>query len=184
MQCGQGSAPACLPPSVPQVQAEKAAWELARQHGIDLVTVLPNFVMGPVLSPASAAGSTSIGFMKVREWVAGCQTESCSCVAGCSWGPALHTLQQGVLGMPAPSNGQAPATQGVLEGRAAGGGGTVFCDVRDVARAHILAAENPAASGRYIVSQSHTTPPSLLTQWFQVGSGCSGPQPWGGKGGA
>ena len=46
--------------------AERAAWELAKLHGIDLVTILPNFVMGPALSPASAAGSTSIGFLKVR----------------------------------------------------------------------------------------------------------------------
>ena len=29
-------------------------------------------------------------------------------------------------------------------------------DVRDVARAHVLAAETPSAKGRYIVSQTHT----------------------------
>jgi nucleoside-diphosphate-sugar epimerase len=36
-----------------------------------------------------------------------------------------------------------------------------WCDNRDVARAHIQAAVNPAASGRYIVSHPATVPPSF-----------------------
>lgn len=46
-----------------QVLAEKAAFEAAQAHGLDVVTILPNFVMGPPLT-ADAAG-TSIGFFKV-----------------------------------------------------------------------------------------------------------------------
>merc|ERR1712232_384529 len=37
-----------------------------------------------------------------------------------------------------------------------------WCDNRDVARAHIQAAVNPEASGRYIVSQPSTVPPSFV----------------------
>ncbi len=48
-------------------------------------------------------------------------------------------------------------------------GAPVFADVRDVARAHILAAETPAASGRYIVANSHSTPGVLISAWLQVG---------------
>ncbi|KAG2482420.1 hypothetical protein HYH03_018655 [Edaphochlamys debaryana] len=46
-----------------KVQAEKAAWKLASELGLELVTVLPNFVMGPVAAP-EVAGGTSIGFFK------------------------------------------------------------------------------------------------------------------------
>lgn len=61
--------------------------------------------------------------------------------------------------------------QGVLEGKGVSGSGTVFADVRDVARAHVLAAETPEAKGRYIVSQAATTPPQLVARLFQVRQG-------------
>ncbi|KAI3433285.1 hypothetical protein D9Q98_003104 [Chlorella vulgaris] len=102
---------------VSKVQAEKAAWELAQQHGLDLVTILPEFIMGPVIS--TRADATSLGYMK--EWV---------------------------------------------EGKAQDGAPTL-ADVRDVARAHILAAEHPSATGRYIVANSHSTPPHLISAWLQ-----------------
>jgi predicted RecB family endonuclease len=41
----------CPPPSIPthwvarQVEAEKAAWQLAEELGLDVVTILPNFVL-------------------------------------------------------------------------------------------------------------------------------------------
>ena len=47
-----------------QVLAEQEAWKSAKQHGLDLVTILPNFVLGPVLS--SRADGTSVGFLKVQ----------------------------------------------------------------------------------------------------------------------
>ena len=57
--------------------------------------------------------------------------------------------------------------QNILEGQAPSGA-PVFADVRDVARAHILAVEVPEAKGRYIVSQAFTTPPHLISKWLQV----------------
>ncbi|GAX75613.1 hypothetical protein CEUSTIGMA_g3057.t1 [Chlamydomonas eustigma] len=91
-----------------KVLAEKEAWTLAKQHGLDLVIILPEFVMGPALTKAAAETSTSAGFMK------------------------------GFLEAP---DGKVPE------------GDWMFSDVRDVALSHILAAINPAASGRYIISQ-------------------------------
>lgn len=58
--------------------------------------------------------------------------------------------------------------KGWVEGTAHAGA-PVFADVRDVARAHILAAETPSASGRYIVSNSHSTPGAHISAWLQVG---------------
>lgn len=101
---------------VSKVQAEKAAWELAKAEGLDLVVIAPNFVMGPVTS--SHTSGTSIGFFK-------------------AW----------------------------LEGHP--GGSPVYTDVRDVARAHILAAEEPTASGRYIVSHTHYSNPRQISEWLQ-----------------
>lgn len=46
-----------------QTKAEQAAWEVAKSEGLDLVTINPNFVMGPAISPT--AGGTSIGYFKV-----------------------------------------------------------------------------------------------------------------------
>lgn len=67
--------------------------------------------------------------------------------------------------------------QGWVEGKAQSGA-PVFADVRDVARAHILAAENPAASGRYIVANSHTTLAAHISAWLQVGAGSSAGAVW------
>lgn len=59
--------------------------------------------------------------------------------------------------------------QGWLEGSP--GGDPTHADVRDVARAHILAAENPSASGhRYIVSQRQSSNPAEVGRWLQVGA--------------
>ena len=71
--------------------------------------------------------------------------------------------------------------KGWVEGRAQAGA-PVFADVRDVARAHILAAENLGASGRYIVAASHTTPAAHISAWLQVGwgAGVSRGRRWGG----
>ena len=100
-----------------KTQAERTAWELAAQLGLDLVTILPEFIMGPLL--IGRLDGTSMGYMK--GWVEG-------------------TAQSG-----------AP----------------VFCDVRDVARAHILAAELPEAKGRYIVANTHSTPAALISSWLK-----------------
>lgn len=45
-----------------QTVAEQEAWKLAEQHGFDLVTIQPSFVIGPVLSRRQDA--TSIKTLK------------------------------------------------------------------------------------------------------------------------
>jgi hypothetical protein len=47
-----------------QVLAEQEAWKIAKESGLDLVTILPNFVLGPILS--TRTDGTSVGFLKVR----------------------------------------------------------------------------------------------------------------------
>ena len=81
---------------------------------IDLVTINPNFVLGPALSAADG-GSISVGYVK-----------------------------------------------GMVEGSSAAGGSLTICDVRDVARAHVVAAEDPGAKGRYIVSQPGAVLPGAI----------------------
>ena len=49
-----------------QVNAEKLAWDLAKKHKLDLVTIHPSLVMGTVYSP-DLAGSFSVEAMKVRQ---------------------------------------------------------------------------------------------------------------------
>ena len=44
--------------------AEKAAWELSKEHGFDLITICPGFVIGPVLG--RRADATSIKTLKAR----------------------------------------------------------------------------------------------------------------------
>ena len=48
------------------------------------------------------------------------------------------------------------------------GGKWTMTDVRDVAAAHILAAETPSASGRYIVSWPHSTSARFITDTLKV----------------
>jgi nucleoside-diphosphate-sugar epimerase len=53
--------------------------------------------------------------------------------------------------------------RGLIEGTTAPGGAPIICDVRDVARAHVLAAEAPGAGGqRYIVSHAAPMPPAMV----------------------
>ena len=58
--------------------------------------------------------------------------------------------------------------QVVLEGTKAIPNSSRYCDVRDVARAHILAAEVPGAHGRYLVSHESTVPSKFISDVLQV----------------
>ena len=57
--------------------------------------------------------------------------------------------------------------QGIAEGKPAEGT-PLICDVRDVATAHVLAAEIPSASGRYIVSQRAPVTATYLSKVLRV----------------
>ena len=58
--------PRSVRPSLVQVLAERAAWRIGQEQGLDVVSICPNFVMGPATSAAeSSGGSISVGFMKV-----------------------------------------------------------------------------------------------------------------------
>jgi dihydroflavonol-4-reductase len=88
--------------------AERAAWDYARESGLELVSVNPGLVLGPLLGPSV---TTSVQFVD-------------------------QLLNRKVPG--SPNVGFAPV------------------DVRDVAVAHRLALETPAAAGnRYIVAGEH-----------------------------
>ena len=48
------------------------------------------------------------------------------------------------------------------------GGNPVYCDVRDVVDAHIAAAETPGASGRYMVTHTHSSNPREVSEFLRV----------------
>ncbi len=60
--------------------------------------------------------------------------------------------------------------QGIVEGKPVDGT-PLICDVRDVARAHVLSAETPSASGRYIVSARAPVTATYLSTILRVGHG-------------
>jgi len=97
-----------------KARAEKAAWEFAKEKGIDLVVINPSHVLGPPRS--SRVDAVSVQTVK--------------------------TLLDG--------SQQKSGTRG---------GATVGeCDIRDVANAHIAAAETPSASGRYLITSATGVP--------------------------
>ena len=55
-----------------QVSAEKQAWKMSKESGFDLVTILPNFILGPALSRQETKG-LSVGFMKVTHYFTACK---------------------------------------------------------------------------------------------------------------
>ncbi len=109
--------------------AEQAAFEFGREHGLDVVAINPSFIMGPPMS--SRTDSVSVQH---------CISVSASCsllpVVAC---PVATMVWLAQLLTGKYSAGADPSAVG-------------NADVRDVARAHVLAMETPAASGRYIVS--------------------------------
>ena len=93
--------------------AEREAWRIAKENGMDLVVVNPSFVVGPLLAPQPT--STLLLILSI------------------------------VKGM----KGEYPNT-------------TVgFVHINDVVAAHLLAMEDPKASGRLICS-------STVAHWSQI----------------
>ncbi|KAI8464173.1 MAG: cinnamyl-alcohol dehydrogenase-like protein [Monoraphidium minutum] len=115
------STPDTEPYWVSKIEAERLAWRLGAELGLTVITVLPNFVLGPVVGPG--AGGVSVGFMKDF--------------------------------LEAP-DGKVPE------------GAWTVCDVRDVAAAHVAAAESPDAEGRYIVSQAGSFDARFVTDTLKA----------------
>ncbi|GFP82798.1 cinnamoyl-coa reductase 1 [Phtheirospermum japonicum] len=86
--------------------AEQAAWDSAKELGVDLVVINPVLVLGPLLQPTVNAS-------------------------------VLHILKY--------LTGSAKTYANSIQ---------AYVDVKDVALAHILLFENPAASGRYLCAES------------------------------
>ncbi|KAL3142279.1 hypothetical protein ABBQ38_002622 [Trebouxia sp. C0009 RCD-2024] len=105
------------PYNLSKTLAEKAAWDLSKKHGFQLVTINPAFVFGPVLSPRIDAMTVLM----------------------------MKSLLEG-------KTDEFPAR---------------VCDVRDVARAHVRAIEDPSASGRHIISQPNNIPSQAIVDILQ-----------------
>ncbi|XP_071937546.1 phenylacetaldehyde reductase-like [Coffea arabica] len=90
--------------------AETAAWKFSKEHGIDMITIHPSWIVGPHLQPS------------------------------------INISVQLILNL---LNGDESFPYATFN----------WVDVRDVAYAHILAFENPSASGRYclVESAAHTS---------------------------
>ncbi len=102
-----------------KMEAERQAWDFARETGLNLVTVLPGSIIGP-------------GFHRHTPTTI-----------------AFELLLRGKVPVVLPL-------------------AFTFVDVRDVARAHLLAYENPAASGRYIVSDRSCSMAELFAMVAEV----------------
>lgn len=97
-----------VPYTLAKVEAEKRIWDYAREHKLNLVSILPLLILGPNIHRL---------------------TESTSIID--------NILHNRYLIIP-------PIFVNIV-------------DVRDVALAHLLAYENPAACGRYIVGNNPTS---------------------------
>ncbi|XVE91217.1 hypothetical protein DITRI_Ditri20bG0136600 [Diplodiscus trichospermus] len=86
--------------------AEQAAWETAKEKGVDLVVVAPVLVLGPLLQ-----STVNASIVHILKYLTG----------------SAKTYANSVQ---------------------------AYVHVRDVALAHILAFENPSASGRYLCAES------------------------------
>ena len=164
-----------------QVMAEKEAWKIAEEHGLDLVTIHPVFVIGPVLSTRTDA--TSVKMIAVSGGPKpGIPPECCrrNIIPGPDVAPVLtlKPLQPSTENPDiVPDTNVEPdpdclllgnGWQDVLEGTKAIPITSRYCDVRDVARAHILAAEVARAHGRYLVTHESTVPSKFVSDTLQV----------------
>ena len=60
--------------------------------------------------------------------------------------------------------------QDMLEGKPMPAAALRYVDVRDVAAAHVAAAEVPQANGRYLLGYHSTVPPKDISDALQVGA--------------
>ena len=74
-----------------QTSAEKAAWKYAKEHSLDLITILPNFVLGPVIT--SRVDGLSAQFMQVALMgLPLCLSSDCLCRSSAGVFAAAHSM--------------------------------------------------------------------------------------------
>lgn len=74
-----------------QTVAEKKAWELSKQLGFDLVTIMPSLVLGPVTGQRN--DGTSLNVMKVTlQPHPAVESQLCTCVVSCSSQPSSVSM--------------------------------------------------------------------------------------------
>lgn len=94
-----------VPYTLAKIEAEKQVWAYARQHDLDLVSILPLLILGPNIHRLTESTSIIDNMLHNRY-------------------PIIPPIFVNIV------------------------------DVRDVALAHVLAYENPRATGRYIVGNN------------------------------
>ncbi|KAL5980148.1 hypothetical protein ACLOJK_036615 [Asimina triloba] len=133
--------------------AEKSAWEFAAANEIDLVTVIPSFIIGPSLpQDLSTTASDVLGLLKgiVQNSYQFIFSESCAlavCVL-CS-SPSLYLFIWLGTFMRVVSHWQTGDSD-----KFSAHGRMGYVHIDDVARCHILVFEDPAAKGRYLCSST------------------------------
>ncbi|KAH7865909.1 hypothetical protein Vadar_013001 [Vaccinium darrowii] len=149
--------------------AEDAAWKLSRVNGIDLVTINPGFVIGPLLQPTLNLTSEALLNLIKNDTIAflgdlfalyNILGNGAGAKQKCFRGYAVDTLSPllNEAGLNSVSYIRVPmSVMPSLEARNLLDAGTSlfsdgvywYVDVRDVALAHIQAFEVSSASGRY-----------------------------------
>ncbi|KAK9033907.1 hypothetical protein V6N11_050088 [Hibiscus sabdariffa] len=124
--------------------AEKAAWEFCNENNIDLVTVLPSFVIGPSLPPdLCATASDVLALLK------GIETKRFLIMIN---DPQSLSINNGI-----PSVRTGETEQFERHGRMG------YVHIDDVALCHILVYEQDAANGRHLCSSTVTDNNDLVS---------------------
>lgn len=127
---------ACLQQWYPlsKVLAEKAAWQFVKEHNLDLVTICPTVVIGPLLQP-ELNGSNLL----IRNLLNGAQPPSIWFVIHLKQTDRLQNFRH-LACTAALFAGTWKKYRDVAWG---------YVHIEDVVEAHLLAYETPAAAGRY-----------------------------------
>uniref|UniRef100_M8CLD8 Bifunctional dihydroflavonol 4-reductase/flavanone 4-reductase n=1 Tax=Aegilops tauschii TaxID=37682 RepID=M8CLD8_AEGTA len=122
--------------AVAKILAEKSAWEFAKENNIDLVAVLPTFVIGPNLSPVlGPTASDVLGLFKGDASLKLCRYP-------------LHDTLNKVLNL---NHAAGETEKFTIFGRMG------YVHIDDVASCHILVYETAGAKGRYICNSAGET---------------------------
>lgn len=120
--------------------AEKAAWEFCNKNGIDLVTVLPSFVIGPSLPPdLCSTASDVLGLLKGNIF----EPFDIYCI-NCNF----VSFQKWLIYEPFFLKKKGETEEFQWHGRMG------YVHIDDVAACHILVYEHKNAHGRYLCSST------------------------------